>query len=399
MPIVPAKCPQCGGDIEVDNKKDAAICKFCGSAFIIEKAINNYNKNITITGGEIHIHNDSINNSDYQKIIALLDRNASTYCDETKEDELLKKYYDRYYENNFDDIKVNEIQCIDAMNSIKRSIEADDDGEVDTLQFCLSEANNILKNLKEIKNTNIDLYNKLYLDFKNIINEYLYDSMGISFTGGSLMVKMLYSDLFMKFYGEYISAIFTNTNNNEMSFEYYFDDDNDAIESEDGEMQYWENNSGFLEDNEEYDNYCNIIDEYITNDPFEDEDKKYMSFIKTIYDVVVKKLSREQDKHINYMKRHFSLIKNNDFDGKVEAYRYIFFYLWDKYKRYYKENDYKFYYELKLFYILTKNPYLKQILDSDFKISLFGNIKLIRNEEVNVNEMIEQSLSVQKEIN
>ena len=43
MPLVNAKCTNCGANLEVDNAQDAAICKFCGSAFVVEKAINNYN--------------------------------------------------------------------------------------------------------------------------------------------------------------------------------------------------------------------------------------------------------------------------------------------------------------------------------------------------------------------
>jgi predicted RNA-binding Zn-ribbon protein involved in translation (DUF1610 family) len=41
--MVPAICTQCGGTVEVDKTQDAATCPFCGAAFIIEKAINNYN--------------------------------------------------------------------------------------------------------------------------------------------------------------------------------------------------------------------------------------------------------------------------------------------------------------------------------------------------------------------
>lgn len=47
MPLVPAICTQCGANIEVDNTHEAGICKFCGTAFITEKAINNYMTNIT----------------------------------------------------------------------------------------------------------------------------------------------------------------------------------------------------------------------------------------------------------------------------------------------------------------------------------------------------------------
>lgn len=48
MPFVPAKCPECGGMLAVDDSKKAAVCQFCGEAFIVQEAINNYNTyNIT----------------------------------------------------------------------------------------------------------------------------------------------------------------------------------------------------------------------------------------------------------------------------------------------------------------------------------------------------------------
>lgn len=42
MALVPAICTQCGAQIEVDNTHEAGICKFCGTPFITEKAINKY---------------------------------------------------------------------------------------------------------------------------------------------------------------------------------------------------------------------------------------------------------------------------------------------------------------------------------------------------------------------
>ena len=64
MPLVPAKCTQCGANIEIDDTKEAGICQYCGTAFITEKAINNYNTyvtnnnnfsgaNINVVGGDI----------------------------------------------------------------------------------------------------------------------------------------------------------------------------------------------------------------------------------------------------------------------------------------------------------------------------------------------------------
>ncbi len=47
MGFVAAKCTECGADIEVDDTKDAGICKYCGTAFVTEKAIANHNTYIT----------------------------------------------------------------------------------------------------------------------------------------------------------------------------------------------------------------------------------------------------------------------------------------------------------------------------------------------------------------
>ena len=42
MPLVAAQCTNCGGTLQVDNSQDAAICKFCSTPFIVEKAVQNY---------------------------------------------------------------------------------------------------------------------------------------------------------------------------------------------------------------------------------------------------------------------------------------------------------------------------------------------------------------------
>lgn len=53
MPLVQAKCTNCGSTIPVDNSKDAAICSYCGSVFIVGKAINNYNVINNIQAGVV----------------------------------------------------------------------------------------------------------------------------------------------------------------------------------------------------------------------------------------------------------------------------------------------------------------------------------------------------------
>lgn len=56
MSFVAAKCTQCGANIKVDDTKDAGICEFCGTAYVTEKAINNYNTFITNNYAGAHIN-------------------------------------------------------------------------------------------------------------------------------------------------------------------------------------------------------------------------------------------------------------------------------------------------------------------------------------------------------
>ena len=51
MSFVQAKCPEYGGMLAVDADKKVAVCQFCGEAFIVQEAINNYNT-----------YNETINN-------------------------------------------------------------------------------------------------------------------------------------------------------------------------------------------------------------------------------------------------------------------------------------------------------------------------------------------------
>ena len=74
MPLVSAKCTDCGANLKVDNTKDAAICEFCGSAFIVEKAINNYNitNNNNINANVVNIYGG--NSADFQIRAGVLEK-------------------------------------------------------------------------------------------------------------------------------------------------------------------------------------------------------------------------------------------------------------------------------------------------------------------------------------
>ena len=57
MPLVKAQCTNCGGMLEVDSTKDAAMCPFCNTPYVVEKAINLFNVN----NSNISVQNATIN--------------------------------------------------------------------------------------------------------------------------------------------------------------------------------------------------------------------------------------------------------------------------------------------------------------------------------------------------
>ena len=56
MSWLPGICPNCGGKLQIDPSKDAAICEYCNTPFVTEKAIHIYN-NPTIIAENVIINN------------------------------------------------------------------------------------------------------------------------------------------------------------------------------------------------------------------------------------------------------------------------------------------------------------------------------------------------------
>ena len=122
MGFVAAKCTQCGANIEVDDTKEAGICKFCGTAFVTEKAINNYNTYVTnnnnFAGANINVVGADVDN------LIVLAKNAQDVGNysEAKDyysrilemqpmnsDALLGKGVSALYGSNLADIKSDEL--------------------------------------------------------------------------------------------------------------------------------------------------------------------------------------------------------------------------------------------------------------------------------------------------
>lgn len=93
MSLVAAKCTNCGGELQVEASREAAVCEYCGAAFIVEKAINNYNINQVS-----HLHADVVQVMDsegadnlYKSAVTYLNMRSTKEASETFE-KMIKKY-------------------------------------------------------------------------------------------------------------------------------------------------------------------------------------------------------------------------------------------------------------------------------------------------------------------
>jgi predicted RNA-binding Zn-ribbon protein involved in translation (DUF1610 family) len=81
MPLVAAKCTSCDSNLAVDAAKDAAICEYCGTAFITEKAINNYNTVNQIYAQNVNVYGDvngaERRSAELSRLIANLQQHAA----------------------------------------------------------------------------------------------------------------------------------------------------------------------------------------------------------------------------------------------------------------------------------------------------------------------------------
>ena len=48
--MVPAQCSKCGGVVNVNRNEEKAECPYCGTTFMIEKGVSDYNVNFDVNG-------------------------------------------------------------------------------------------------------------------------------------------------------------------------------------------------------------------------------------------------------------------------------------------------------------------------------------------------------------
>ena len=104
--FVPAKCTNCGASLEVDSGQKAAVCPYCNSAYIVEKAIQEYQINVS---GNVMVNGTTINING-KNITNLLER-ANQYGKDGDFDNAMKY---------FNEVLDSDINSQDALRGIQK---------------------------------------------------------------------------------------------------------------------------------------------------------------------------------------------------------------------------------------------------------------------------------------
>lgn len=96
--MVPGACPKCGGQLELDPSQEAAVCPYCGTPYIVEKAINKY----TVEHAHIdHVDNVNIDGKGVaDSVIGFFERQMDRNREENKEDRAAMRENSREFMRN-----------------------------------------------------------------------------------------------------------------------------------------------------------------------------------------------------------------------------------------------------------------------------------------------------------
>ncbi len=178
MPLVAGKCPNCGGTLEINKDADAAICKYCKTPFIVEKAIqlcqtqNTYNTVNNISDSVVNIIKGESAQEQYDKITALLMRNEKEYANE-----MLVKLTKKHPESSL--IEEAKLQLWLYNNKIT---PYGNKQNVDTTEYGV-------KNLFELKSIDAKAFEKFYAPFIAQLNENLKKLTEYNFEGDMPYIK------------------------------------------------------------------------------------------------------------------------------------------------------------------------------------------------------------------
>lgn len=180
MSFVPAICTQCGASLQVNDTQDAAICPFCNTPFVVQKAINKYYNTYNINAGVVNI-TSSVPSLDelFSSARALLLQGAFmhdkyTLGNETEEDEALRGMFLKMLGIEPDGIKARIVKVASEINRRCRTTHFD--------------YQTVFDNLHMLRTEDPELYNHM---LKKCNARFKRSITGIPYSGGLLGLKLL----------------------------------------------------------------------------------------------------------------------------------------------------------------------------------------------------------------
>ena len=115
MPLLPAKCTECGGFIEVDNEKKLGVCPFCGQPYVVEEAVQifkaYYNTTNNYSGTVVNIYEDKSKDFVIEGGVLKKYTGASV-------DVVIPKGVVEIADNCFEDMKITSVIISDSVKHI-----------------------------------------------------------------------------------------------------------------------------------------------------------------------------------------------------------------------------------------------------------------------------------------
>ncbi len=188
MPFVPALCPQCGATLEVDPSQEAALCKFCNTPFITEKAVTNYNITYNTTNVSNTTNVNNISNSEVH--IHQNDEDAQTLLDNIKVQlkqnntgaawKNLQKMQEKFPADYRTDEAATAYNLYHIYDTEQRSFNAQS-----AYLFPLAES------IGRLSVSNREVAKTYCEQIQNNVNEYVNKLLGTNFSGGLYFYKLI----------------------------------------------------------------------------------------------------------------------------------------------------------------------------------------------------------------
>ncbi|MCR4647819.1 MAG: hypothetical protein K5776_01930 [Lachnospiraceae bacterium] len=187
MALVKARCTFCGVTLDVEENKDAEVCKHCGTPFVVEKAIRNYIQGFSSGNNEPF---------EYYKEDGMK-KSVEKKSDEGRKSEKIKYLYEKIDKelrlNNYKEVSqlCSELLCIDETEFLAWKIKGNalffdnifdnSDSAIDCYEKCLKYSGN-----------ENELYKKEIV--KDIIDQVMEEVSNLS---GPIMFSLLHAECFI----------------------------------------------------------------------------------------------------------------------------------------------------------------------------------------------------------